>query len=198
MNKKFLLFILMSISLAASAAPNKQDSFSCEKIKETSVRAACIKWRNAQQKQVGENESAPEKKVETSQKEKQQDDSKQKELDEFVRKAKSILVQNYKDPESVQFKDLIVAKTVISRALCGSVNAKNSYGGYVGFKKFYVSFDTAAGTRPTIWYEGESTKANDWNSKEQYETGMQLRKIEAKMEKMNCGPDEGIEVTQVQ
>lgn len=40
-----------------------------------------------------------------------------------------------KDPSAVQFRALHVGA---SGALCGEMNAKNSYGGYVGFKPFVV------------------------------------------------------------
>ena len=35
-----------------------------------------------------------------------------------------------KDPNSAQFQNI--------KGICGEVNAKNSYGGYTGFKRFYV------------------------------------------------------------
>jgi hypothetical protein len=195
MKKKFVLCTLILISSSASAATGKQ-AFNCEQIKEKSARESCIQWKTdlEKQKETKANTDA----LSVSQKDKTVDDPELKEMNEFVSKAKAILTANYKDPESVQFKDLIVAKTIISRALCGSVNAKNSYGGYIGFKNFYISFDKFPGSRPQIWYEGESTKSNDWNNTVQYESGMKLKEIEAKIQKMNCGPDEGIEVIQVQ
>lgn len=42
-----------------------------------------------------------------------------------------IVKQQLKDPDSAQFKDV--------KGQCGLVNSKNSYGGYTGFKRFYVS-----------------------------------------------------------
>jgi hypothetical protein len=39
------------------------------------------------------------------------------------------------DPESAQFKDM-KARTDI-KVVCGYVNAKNKFGGYVGFRRFY-------------------------------------------------------------
>lgn len=42
-----------------------------------------------------------------------------------------------KDPDSAKFKDIIAFKTKTSSiAACGFVNAKNSYGGYVGYTPF--------------------------------------------------------------
>lgn len=42
--------------------------------------------------------------------------------------AKEAVLSSLKDPESAQFKNI--------KGYCGEVNSKNSYGGYVGFKKF--------------------------------------------------------------
>lgn len=44
-----------------------------------------------------------------------------------------------KDPDSAVFKD--VWHVGGGRALCGQVNAKNSYGGYSGFRPFVADFE---------------------------------------------------------
>lgn len=58
----------------------------------------------------------------------------------FPKKAESefreALTSTLKDPTSVQFRDVRLVWD--GRALCGSANAKNSYGGYVGFRAFVV------------------------------------------------------------
>lgn len=46
-------------------------------------------------------------------------------------KAQKAVKGSLKDPDSAIFQN--------TKASCGEVNAKNSYGGYTGFKKFYVS-----------------------------------------------------------
>lgn len=45
-----------------------------------------------------------------------------------------------KDPSSSQFRNLRVrpAAAPENRVVCGEINAKNSYGGYVGFKPFLL------------------------------------------------------------
>lgn len=44
-----------------------------------------------------------------------------------------------KDPQSVQFRKLRGVKDAKEHeGLCGEMNAKNSYGGYTGFKSFYA------------------------------------------------------------
>ena len=46
-------------------------------------------------------------------------------------KTKEIVLSSLKDPNSAQFKNI--------KGVCGEVNAKNSFGGYIGFKEFYIS-----------------------------------------------------------
>ncbi len=52
--------------------------------------------------------------------------------------AKQIAVHDLKDPDSAQFRDLVARNTGKDYAVCGEINAKNSYGGYVGYRQFYV------------------------------------------------------------
>lgn len=61
---------------------------------------------------------------------------------------KEAVLESLKDPSSAQFKNVRTSKD--GWVLCGELNAKNSYGGYTGFKRFY--FLAAGGTRP--FYEG--------------------------------------------
>lgn len=56
----------------------------------------------------------------------------------FVLKSKSNLTKDFKDPSAVQWRELFISKDNFT-SLCGEVNAKNSYGAYVGFKRFFVS-----------------------------------------------------------
>ena len=52
---------------------------------------------------------------------------------------KENIQRQLKDPESAQFRDVkVVINTLNEKAVCGEVNAKNSYGGYTGFKPFYT------------------------------------------------------------
>lgn len=48
---------------------------------------------------------------------------------------KAVIAMKMKDPESVRFTDVVASE---KGTVCGWINAKNSYGGYVGFKPFYV------------------------------------------------------------
>ena len=50
---------------------------------------------------------------------------------------KQAIAATFRDPASVQFKDVRLAKNVDGDdALFGQVNAKNGYGGYAGFTHF--------------------------------------------------------------
>lgn len=57
-----------------------------------------------------------------------------------------------KDPESAQFRNIysrgMGGKPIPNATVCGEVNAKNSYGGYIGFTRFYQS---KPGERATLW-----------------------------------------------
>lgn len=52
---------------------------------------------------------------------------------------KAAVADEMKDPQSVQFRKLKGVKDAKgNEGLCGEINAKNSYGGYIGFKPFYA------------------------------------------------------------
>ena len=57
---------------------------------------------------------------------------------DFVRQAKAKITANFKDPSSAQFRNLYLSGKGLP-TLCGEVNAKNSYGAYVGFRGFIYS-----------------------------------------------------------
>jgi len=58
--------------------------------------------------------------------------------------AKTALAKRLKDPESLRLRELFISssefevegKTVIVHYVCGEMNAKNSMGGYGGFRRF--------------------------------------------------------------
>jgi hypothetical protein len=51
---------------------------------------------------------------------------------------KAAVAYHMKDPNSAQFRNLYVARNAVngSELLCGEVNVKNGFGGYVGFTPF--------------------------------------------------------------
>jgi len=56
--------------------------------------------------------------------------------DQAISDAKAAIAMKMKDPESARFAGVVVSPK--GSTVCGWVNAKNSYGGYVGYKPFYV------------------------------------------------------------
>jgi hypothetical protein len=67
--------------------------------------------------------------------------------------AKSNIAAKLKDPASAQFRSLFLSakeiesggKTYTMHTLCGELNAKNSFGGYQGFRRFAASPSTPSG-----------------------------------------------------
>jgi hypothetical protein len=57
-------------------------------------------------------------------------------------KAKQSILAALKDQGSAQFRNLRNGSDTDRRRVCGEVNAKNAYGGYVGFQKFVYFADT--------------------------------------------------------
>lgn len=66
-------------------------------------------------------------------------------FDEFVAKAKTAVAHDLKDPGSAQFRGTYISEERATRFLCGEINAKNSYGAYVGFRKFVATDETGYG-----------------------------------------------------
>lgn len=58
----------------------------------------------------------------------------------FVARVKAQLTRQFKDPGSAQYRNLFISGKSM-RVLCGEVNAKNSYGAYNGFNRFYSTGD---------------------------------------------------------
>lgn len=54
----------------------------------------------------------------------------------LLERAKEVVARDLKDPSSAQFRNLRTS-TVLPGYVCGEMNAKNSFGGYVGFISFY-------------------------------------------------------------
>jgi len=63
-----------------------------------------------------------------------------------IEKTKSVVGGTLKDPFSAQFKDIRAVSKAGSINICGEVNSKNSYGGYVGFTPFLALLNAQTGT----------------------------------------------------
>lgn len=79
----------------------------------------------------------------------------------FTLKAMESIKNQMKDPSSTQFKNLREIKnTLNTMSLCGEVNSKNSYGGYVGFKPFSYHNEELTILDPSArsyeWYTNKS------------------------------------------
>lgn len=79
-------------------------------------------------------------------------DSFSKEVTEYLEKkskssaiasAKKAVARSLKDPGSAQFRNVRVVPYGEGSVICGEVNGKNSYGGYVGFKSFVSGINFA-------------------------------------------------------
>lgn len=62
---------------------------------------------------------------------------------ELLDAATNAATSDLKDPNSAQFRDVRIVQTPAGRVVCGSINAKNTYGGYVGFTPFAAAWASA-------------------------------------------------------
>ena len=62
----------------------------------------------------------------------------------FLNSAMTRVSELLKDPESARFRNLHLVDYKGGLLACGEVNAKNSYGGYVGFSPFMAANDYVA------------------------------------------------------
>lgn len=60
--------------------------------------------------------------------------------DQIAEKTITRLRETLKDPESAKFQNVRVVSYAGGRFACGEINAKNSLGGYVGYKPFIGDF----------------------------------------------------------
>lgn len=58
---------------------------------------------------------------------------------EAIESAQESVRRSLKDPGSAQFRNVRLVSWYSGKVVCGEVNGKNSYGGYVGFKRFVAS-----------------------------------------------------------
>ncbi len=86
--------------------------------------------------------------------------------DQEVALALQALKDGAKDPDSVQVRDVKVAvhDKPGGSHMCGMFNAKNSYGGYVGFEPFWAYLSMASGAlEARLFYMG-SRDGRTWES----------------------------------
>lgn len=62
---------------------------------------------------------------------------------QIVAAAQETVADSLKDPESARFRGVAIKTYNGNRIVCGEVNAKNSYGGYVGYEPFVAGFTSS-------------------------------------------------------
>ena len=62
---------------------------------------------------------------------------------EPISAAQEAVKKGLKDPDSAKFQNLRLTDYGNGKVVCGEVNAKNSYGGYVGHKRFVAGTSSA-------------------------------------------------------
>lgn len=72
--------------------------------------------------------------------------------EKILKKVEEMVTYGLKDPESSRFRNLRFVKYEGRVVVCGEVNAKNSYGGYVGFENFIAGLKT--------WHMMKSSEAH--------------------------------------
>lgn len=59
----------------------------------------------------------------------------------LIAKAKERMLADLKDPDSAKFRNIHVREVDGAKFVCGEMNAKNGYGGYIGFARFLTDGD---------------------------------------------------------
>lgn len=115
--------------MAYSQIPTPTDDVSsCKRITNIKAQAACFEKvaRKLSSEKANEPKSSPD-------------------YSKFIEWATQTLAANMLDPSSIKYRGRYVtgprseSQQGETLTLCGEMNAKNAYGGYTGFRRFYVS-----------------------------------------------------------
>ena len=128
------LGLLVAVYSCAAFATSQDDISTCEKIKNAKRRGECF-----EKVALKLNDS-------------------KSEMETFVARAKQEATRSFLDPESGKFRNLYVTQNKSGLSLCGEINGKNSYGGYVGYRRFIQHFDTSKKTYEKVSTEPASPK----------------------------------------
>ena len=63
--------------------------------------------------------------------------------DKAIEAAKSSVADSLRDPPSAQFRGVRMVTYLHGKVVCGEVNGKNAYGGYVGYRPFVSGTSTS-------------------------------------------------------
>lgn len=169
-----LVCAIQAIAILSLAGPVRAaEQFSCEMIKDKPTRARCIKARDV--KAAEEGKAAVERERLTAEKERAEKEAAELEAIEaerraekekqmtFVEGSKKKITVRLKDPDSAKFDSLRILTHMQTgkRTLCGTVNAKNSYGGYVGSKGFHVTEEAVS---QPIYMLGDGSNSKDFDT----------------------------------
>ena len=125
-----MLKYIISLSIALLSSIPAYAAYKCES-PEGKVTYQEVPCQGGRESRLGGEVTSPAKKLISTRDRASFLPKSQEELQALVRTA-------LKDPESATFKEL---NYVDGRALCGQVNAKNSYGGYTGFRRFVADYE---------------------------------------------------------
>ena len=74
---------------------------------------------------------------------------------QVIEKGKKAIADTLKDPASAQFRNVRLVQYLDGAVICGEINGKNSYGGYVGFRDFVGGTNSGS-----MRYEGKYADIN--------------------------------------
>ena len=122
MIRAIVVLVGLAFSIPAISGPVEQLR-DCQEIKDKGKRLSCL--------------DAAARTVTSADTEKQS-------LEMFIANAKAHAVEEFFDPDSAKFRNLVVRVNLVSKApsrsLCGEVNGKNRNGGYVGYRRFIQTY----------------------------------------------------------
>ncbi len=75
----------------------------------------------------------------------------------YIVAGKEYVRQTLKDAKSAEFQNVSVSRSAGMPVICGEVNAKNSFGGYNGYRRFI-----SGGPGPATQIEGEGMEASEF------------------------------------
>ena len=77
-----------------------------------------------------------------------------------IASAQDAAKKTLKDPDSAKFKNIRMMDYDGGKVLCGEINAKNSYGGYVGYKRFVAGTSAATIYSTSTKYQNVNDASN--------------------------------------
>lgn len=139
-----VLIVIIVILGGYSYFVNRNVSLAKEREKKQKVAQIAAEKLEQEQAKLAEDREIQYQKQKKEQEAHQAEQTKKssKEADEKkIEDLKKIIGTTLKDPDSSQFRGLFLNSS--KTALCGEINAKNSYGGYVGFRPFIATANEA-------------------------------------------------------